>query len=292
MNKTVAVLAFLLPSAVLAQKSFDPSKDLSKLGKLIDNAWTRDAATKVWVLTDMATDKCQDVIDTLAKKNVAGSAKLVLNNDTPELLRGEHTLDEVRPLCTKIVHNSKVKKWEKWAWLSVEESGKIGGRKFYDTAIFEKCVKGYDDLVKDGVPATTKVRDKKIKGPDGGQMIWSGTIEDLRKKWCDVGLKQVQTEIDAKQAPYKKVLKSDKLSMALSTGTFYLPGGTTTSDPKKLADATVWFSDTVSVNSGRATCNGGAEIHVVHRYQFDATHKLVKTTDKEYCGAVPKNAYN
>jgi len=87
------------------------------------------------------------------------------------------------------------------------------------------------------------------------------------------------------------VLKADKLSMALQTGAFYIPGGKVTSDPKTLATAKVWFSDTQSVNSDRKVCNGGAEIHVVHRYQFNATHKLVKTTDTQYCGKVPARAY-
>jgi hypothetical protein len=53
----------------------------------------------------------------------------------------------------------------------------------------------------------------------------------------------------------------------------------------------VLFSDPRSVNGDRKLCERGGEIHVVHRSQFDATHKLVKSTDSQHSGKVPASAY-
>jgi hypothetical protein len=274
----------------------DPNYDvLIDFVRAMDDAWYRDATTKTWLVADQAGDlkgaKCTQALAAIAKAGVPGSRTVPLKRDNPELVAGDHSIDERRPVCANIERLAKIRAWEKWAFLSVKESGRIGGGGFYDLAFFEKCVATYDLLLKAGVARTSKVQERELEGPNNTKIKWSGTIEDLRKKWCDIGLKKVQAEIEAKQAPYRKVLKGDKLTMALQTGAFYVAGGTITSDPKKLAAAAVWFSDTQSVNSDRKVCEGGAEIHVVHRYQFDATHKLVKTTDTQYCGNVPMNAY-
>lgn len=302
MNKSV-VLAGL---AAMVFSSTEPAHAdtqqlLYTLGQQIDQAFYRDGATKSWRITDGAGDingaECKKTLAALAKENAPGSSKVELSNDNPELVKGTYKVDDVRSVCDMADRYARINAWEKWAFLSVQESGKIGGGKYYDTAFFEQCVGLYDQLMKAGVAKTQKVLEREILGPGGGEKIrWSGTIEELRVKWCDIGLKKVKAEIEAKQAPYKKALKNDKLSMVLPANAnavraYILPGGAVSSDPKKLAAAKIWFSDTQSVNSTRLVCKGGQEIHTVHRYQFDANHKLVKTTDKDYCGAPPKSAY-
>ncbi len=48
---------------------------------------------------------------------------------------------------------------------------------------------------------------------------------------------------------------------------------------------------TTTSSAGPIEMNGGQEIHSVHRYQFDGSHKLVNTTDTFHCGAVPARAF-
>lgn len=299
MNKTVVVAA--LVAAMSAPAGADSRQLLYTLGQQIDQAFYRDDTTGSWLLADAAGDlsgaPCKQTLAELAKAKVPGSTKLELSNDNPELMKGQHSIDDVRGVCDKVDRYGKIKAWEKWAFLSVQESARIGGGKYYDTAFFEKCVALFDDIVKGGVAKTQRVLERDVPGPGpGGKIRWAGTVEELRQKWCDIGLKKVRAEIDAKQAPYKKALKHDKLSMVLPANAnavraYILAGGAVTSDPKKLAAATVWFSDTQSANSTRLVCKNREEIHTVHRYQFDASHKLVKTTDKDYCGAPPRGAY-
>ena len=102
--------------------------------------------------------------------------------------------------------------------------------------------------------------------------------------------------IESKHAPYKAVLKADKLGLVINekTGIVYsyaLAGGKYTSDAKQLAAARVWF-----LNIGRSTaetriCVNGGKLGSVRRYTFDANHKLLSTTEKEYCGTPPASAY-
>lgn len=294
MNNIVAVSVLLLlssaPAFAQAGKP-DPKKLLYDLGQSIDQAFRRDPSTKLWSVTENNGSVCKTLLDELAQAGVPGSAKLTLSNDTPETVAGEYSVDDVRGICKKVVYYAEIQGWEKWAIQALKESSRIGGNQYYDTVYFERCVEKYKALIEAGIPSSQKVLERDVEDAEGKTVRWAGTILDLRKKWCDIGLKTVSAEIAKREAPYRKVLKADKLTMALQTGTFYVAGGAVTSDPKKLAAAAVWFSDTQSVNSTRDVCTSGDEIHTVHRYQFNAKHKLVKTTDKQYCGRVPKSAF-
>lgn len=157
-----------------------------------------------------------------------------------------------------------------------------------DGDIAKLCITDYDKAIKAGASPTDKVPEHDETNLDGTTFRWAGTIEEIRQRYCDSALQQAGAQQDARLAPLKKVMKNDKLKMAAQTGTFILAGGSATSDPKRLAAATVWFEDTTPLGK---TCNGGLEIHIVHRHQFDGQHKLVKTVDRQYCGDVPPSAY-
>jgi hypothetical protein len=106
---------------------------------------------------------------------------------------------------------------------------------------------------------------------------------------CKAGMAKFTDDADMRWAPYRKVLKNDKLTMLMKDfDAIALPGGQGSDDPKKLVEASVWFVDT----SPSETCSNGSQRHRLHRYQFDGQQKLVKTSDKEFCGAPPSSAYH
>src|ERR1019366_7288259 len=90
-----------------------------------------------------------------------------------------------------------------------------------------------------------------------GGTAWSGSIEELRKKWCEPGLSKATASTAAREAPFRKELKGDKLKVALTYGEVLLPGGGSTSDPHKMAAASVWFVDF----SPSKVCNDGRQVH-------------------------------
>jgi len=268
----------------------DPNYEvLVEVRKSIDSAWYREDDKSAWLVGDDAGDltgaRCTKALAAAAKAGVPSSRKLPLQNDNPELMRGEHSLAEMKPVCANIERLVKMKGWEKWA---------IGAarRGSNDKTQYERCTSSYDEMLKAGVAKTSKVATRELPANDDGPKVtWSGTVEELHKKHCGEPGKKLAAVTAEREAPFRKVLKADKLSMALTHGQFYVVGGALVSDPGKLAAAKVWFSDTQSANSDRLTCNGGQVIHTVHRYQFDAAHTLVKTTDEQYCGVVPAKAY-
>ena len=59
----------------------------------------------------------------------------------------------------------------------------------------------------------------------------------------------------------------------------------------ELAAASVWFLDVGAPSNERQYCPGGGKRKFVRRYSFDGQHKLLGTTQKEYCGDPPASAY-
>jgi len=78
------------------------------------------------------------------------------------------------------------------------------------------------------------------------------------------------------------------------TGVVYsyaLVGGKYTDDAKALAAAKVWFLDIGPPSNEAQNCITGGRRNSVRRYTFDVDHKLVSTTQKQYCGDPPASAY-
>ena len=156
---------------------------------------------------------------------------------------------------------------------------------------FKFCVESYDEMIASGVSPSTRVTEGVVRG-----IPWKGTVQEIKEKWCDAGLKKVTGEIAAEHAPYRAHLKADKLRLVIDEThggvmSYALPGGKYTDDAKLLAAARVWFLDVGAPSNELQYCLNGGKRVSVQRYAFDAQHKLLGTTQKEYCGNPPASAY-
>ena len=163
---------------------------------------------------------------------------------------------------------------------------------------YKFCTDAYEKMIASGVAPATRVPDEKVTGKRHGDpdIHWTGTVQQIKENWCDAGLKKQTGGIAARQAPYRAHLKGDKLGLVIFENqnhvrSYALPGGQYTDDAKKLAAAPVWFLDVGAPSNERQTCPGGGKRKFVRRYSFDGQHKLLGTTQKEYCGDPPASAY-
>jgi hypothetical protein len=174
-------------------------------------------------------------------------------------------------------HAAKVTSFVMWARLARDDKNRQGGAR--DGLMFKKCIEAYDAAMKAGVPPSEPTNAADLPG----------SLEEVRKTFCDAGKAQFESKDDKRTAPYKKVLKNDKYSMWQKySSALILPGGDTIVNPDKLAAAKVWFVD---VSPQKYCVNGGAQVHTVHRYQFDSNQKLTKTSDDDFCGRPPSSAF-
>ena len=163
--------------------------------------------------------------------------------------------------------------------------------------MFKFCIQSYDKMIASGVSPSTRVPEQVIPAGGGFPRIeWKGTVREIKENWCEAGLKKVSGDIEAKQAPYKAVLKADKLRLVVDEthgeiSSYALAGGKYTSDPKLLAAARIWFLDVGPPSNESQYCKSGGKRHSVRRYTFNVEHKLLSTTQKEYCGDPPESAY-
>ena len=157
--------------------------------------------------------------------------------------------------------------------------------------MFKFCIQAYDKMIASGVSPSTRVPEGEHSG-----IPWKGTVQEIKEKWCDAGLKKSTDDVAARHAPYRANLKADKLRLVIDethggVTSYALPGGKYTSDAKKLAAAPVWFLDVGPPSNERQNCPSGGKRNSVRRYSFNAQHKLIGTTQKEYCGDPPASAY-
>jgi hypothetical protein len=163
--------------------------------------------------------------------------------------------------------------------------------------MFKFCIESYDKMIASGVSPTAQVPEDVI--PASGKfprIHWKGMVREIKENWCEAGKKKVLGEVEAKHAPYRAHLKADKLRLVIDethggVSSYALPGGKYTSDAKLLAAAKVWFLDIGPPSNERQYCPSGGKRNSVRRYTFDAGHKLLGTTQKEYCGDPPASAY-
>ncbi len=184
----------------------------------------------------------------------------------------------------------KLASFERWAQLAMGDAPKIasGG---HETAYYTRCIESYDEMMKAGVAPTTRVEEQKIV-----HGMWAGSVQELKEKWCDAGLKQAKTQTAGREAPYREALKADKLKMVIGSPpghirSYAVPGGEYTSDPKKLAAAAVWFDNASAPSNEIQVCKTGGKRIYLRRYAFDGQHKLTGQSSKEFCGNIPSTAY-
>jgi len=163
--------------------------------------------------------------------------------------------------------------------------------------MYDFCKQAYDKMIASGLSPSTRVPDEVMREDiDFPEIVWKGTVKELNDRLCASAQNKLADEIAAKQAPYKAVLKADKLRLVVNEkdGTVYryaLVGGKYTGDAKALASARVWFLDIGRSTAETRYCVNGGRLGSVRRYSFDVNHKLIATTEKEYCGTPPASAY-
>jgi hypothetical protein len=164
--------------------------------------------------------------------------------------------------------------------------------------MFKFCLQAYDKMIASGVSPSTRVPEQTMPGFKDGDppIVWSGTVQELKEKWCEAGGRKISDDVAKKHAPYKAALKNDKLRLVIDethghVSSYALPGGQYTDDAKKLAAAPVWFLDVGAPSNERQYCPSGGKRKFVRKYTFDAQQKLTGTTQKEFCGDPPSSAY-
>ena len=296
MKKTVvfAAMMFAVAPASADDRQVDINNALARLARTIDNAFSQDEKNKAWVPASSSIESdgratCSIEIAKLADLGAPGSSKIKLSNDTAELPKGEHTLDDMLPICERIVAYGKTQKFQKQAENAFYEYPKVTSKTPFNQKHFENCVAAYADMMKAGVPPTYKVPEQMITDANAKEVLWGGTVEELRKKWCDDGLKNAKAERERRDAPYKKHLKGDKLALALSWRALYLPGGKLTEDPAEMAKSNVLFTDGYP---GKVCLKKGVpEVHQITRYEFDAAGKMTGNTSTNHCGFPGANGF-
>jgi hypothetical protein len=251
-----------------------------------DIGWYRITETQAWAVKDGASldlkgAVCMRTLDQFRAAGVPDTRTIAVTYDAPEFKRGSHTLAEIRTSCEHVESLSRIKYFERWAIIAMQDTPNLDtGR--YDIRSFRNCIQVYDKIVNAGVSPTERVPDDVIRG-----VAWSGSIEELRKKWCEPGLIKAKVKTAASEAPYRKELTRDKLRVALAYEQVRLPGGARTADPHRMAMASVWFEEFEPTTR----CSDGRQVHNLRRYEFGADQRLVKTTEQDCCGAVPISAF-
>jgi hypothetical protein len=286
--KTTWILACILilievPTA-RAQRLTTADPNFSALSQLANSiGWYQLSATKAWSVGDNDVDVkkgavCMATLDKLRAAGVPDTRTIEVQWESPEFKPGVHTLAEIRTSCAHVERVGKIKAFEKWALLSMQSGTNVRSASDF----YRLCIQSYNEIVKAGISPSERVPDNVIGGKP-----WSGSIEELRKTWCDTGMSKSNEKTAASEAPYRKELKSDKLRIALKYGSVFVPGGVGTSDARKMAAAAVWFIDL----SPPRRCNDGRQVHTLRRYQFGSDQQLVKTTSQDYCGSAPRSAF-
>lgn len=157
--------------------------------------------------------------------------------------------------------------------------------------VYDWCSEAYNKMIAGGVLPSTRVIEDASWGA-----FWKGTVEEINEKYCAGAKKKLAADLATKHAPYKALLKADKLRLVINqkSGDVYsyaMVGGKYTDDPKTLASARVWFLNIGTSTAETRVCLNGGRLNSVRRYKFDVNHTLIGTTEKEYCGTPPASAY-
>ncbi|MFT3695724.1 MAG: hypothetical protein QM831_21485 [Kofleriaceae bacterium] len=282
MKNLVVVVGFLLAGPARADKAWDLHYDLGQIGQHIDMVWSREG-DGAWDIADGAAKDgkavCKDLIVKAEKDGAKDTDMVPLVEDGPDFAKGDAALGDIRLVCDRMQRMIDIKVWERWAVFSMQELGKKGGG---DIKFSQNCLATYDEMLKKGVAADNKVVPRKVNDASGTAVDWNGTVKEVRVKYCDAGYKKAKEEQEKRDAPYKKVMKGEKLETALTYRGVFLVGGASTDDPTVMAKANVRFVDT----EPSELCANLTQKHVIHRYEF-AGDKLAKSTNIETCG-VPR----
>jgi hypothetical protein len=274
---TGAIAAAAIASAPGTARADEHQGIVNLLGQSIDK-W--EQVDGKFQLVGGVVKGCRDYLDRLTKANVPDSYQFDLDHDTPRLKAGKHAWTEGRATCDDIMtaaaRRDVIDIFVGSAYSAESDMKKTGPRHF---EYFRNCMTTYDDAIKAGIPATEPVKDR-----DGKIM----TMLEMREQWCAAGKAQLDAARAEKTAKYDRLLKNDKLKIALRDEGFITLPGHAKPTVDAMAANNVWFEDA----SPDKVCANGLQIHVLHRYQFDGAQKLAKVTDKDFCGKPPGAAFH
>jgi hypothetical protein len=250
------------------------------LGEDLDVWKAVDGHVQVAGKSDQELRRCDYHLAGLTRWKAPESLTFELEHDTPELKAGRYPWPQARAACTHLmVVAERTQKLDRLTWVIFnckDDMTREGGNNILEH--YEMARRTYDEAIAAGIPATEIIE-------QGGV---TGTIKELFEKLCLAGQATRQAAEDTRAAPFKKLLKNDKLRIALQDADFIMLPNGARATPDHLAAAGVWFEDA----SPSKRCPNGAQVHVLHRYQFDAQQKLAKVTDREYCGRPPAAAFH
>jgi len=231
-------------------------------------------------------ERCLEVAATLVKN---GDKTPIAVRATPYLTAGTYGVAEVQAACTKAYRDAIVTMLVAIGDGLPERIAEVdSGQKAYldDLRVAARACGEYaDKALALGAPATTPITIKA--------MSWTGQLGDVKTKVCTSGDDAMKRYNERVLGPYAKVLKADKYAWVADTypSEFFVPAlkGASTLDPKQLAKATVWFRITEREPTDDDHC-ARDKVYFYRRLQFDKKHKLVKDTEKTYCGDPGKKA--
>ena len=58
--------------------------------------------------------------------------------------------------------------------------------------MFKFCIQAYDKMIASGVSPSTQVPEDQNSG-----ILWKGTVQEIKEKWCDAGLKKITDDVTA-----------------------------------------------------------------------------------------------
>jgi hypothetical protein len=277
-----ALLASATYPRVAAADQRENEQDANYLVQNLD-VWEKTATG--WHLVNKdnrgTLEGCKMQLEALTKHHAPESITIDLPFETPLLKPGVYPWTKARELCDLIRAENKkleaVKNFKLFLTAAQQDTAEWGRAK--GKVYYEQCLEHYKRALAAGVPESELVTDD-VTGEQA-------TLKALADSKCKPGFEKLAAEEEARAAPFKKVLKNDKLRIGLRDFDFiYLPGRAKVT-PASLAANNVWFEDV----SGDARCANGLPQHTLHRYVFDANHKLAKTTDRQFCGEPPSSAF-
>jgi hypothetical protein len=293
--KLVPLTSLILTALALpAHAEQDPLTTLELDARFLEQALT----SKYFQITQGEKDGC---VKALAEIK-AGGAKLVHSDSWGSSFRAFGGVEATKGVDLTFENAEKMcAKYERY-WIR-DHHGKelLGIAAFLATTVKDsveaakataetgdRCAKLVDEIVAAGFPGSMP-----IELSAGGKQL-TKTLDDVKPKVCDVQRAKGQavlTELEAVEGPYRKVLKADKLDMALSRKQtqFFGVGGKPLATPAQMAASKVWFIHSWSEED---SCrSNGAPVHTLRRFAYDAKHLLVSETSKTFCGAPPKSGY-
>jgi hypothetical protein len=283
MKRTILLLFAFAALNASAQRLTTSDPNYQQLYQLTQSiGWYQMSDSHAWSVGDNDVDvktgaRCMEALNALRAAGVPATRTIEVQWESPEFKPGVHSLAEIRTSCEHAEKVGRIRAFEKWAILAMQAGSNVRSGSSY----YKLCVQTYNDIVKAGVSPGDKVPERMIAG-----VSWSGTIEDLRKKWCDAGIAQATSQNAAHEAPFREAMAGDKLRIALKYGSVFLPGGAGTANAQKMAAASLWFLDL----SPPRHCANGLQVHTIRRYHFTGDH-LAGTSEKDYCGRAPASAF-